>query len=142
MFSCETETYLNIPPKRGYPVTFKSCFVNKHDGSDGHQPMDIETGRFFAPIAGFYEFHFYGNGVNGKDTEILVRVNGITRLKSFLDADQNNADDFLQLSFHCILYLEKDDDIQLFVPKGQIWAEAPHNEFESVFTGKLVQKMK
>ena len=139
MFSCETETYLNIPPKHGYPVTFKRCFVNKHDGSNGNQPMDIETGRFIAPIEGFYEFHFYGNGYRGEDTAIEVLVNGITQLTSFLDADSNNEFDFLQLSFHCILHLGKDDNIQLKVVAGKLWV---HDDLESVFTGKLVQKMK
>ena len=138
MFSCKVISSkflisnLNI-------VKFKSCFVNKDDENDGNQPMNMRTGRFTAPKEGFYEFHFYGNGVNGKDTEIAVLANGITKLKSFLDADTNNAYDFLQLSFHCILYLGKDDYIQLKVAEGELWA---HDDLESVFTGKLVQKMK
>ena len=120
-------------------VKFKSCFVNKDDDTDVYFPMNIGTGKFTAPREGFYEFHFYGNGVNGEDTEIDVLVNGSIQLKSYLDADTNNANDFLQLSFHCILYLGKDDYIQLKVAEGELWA---HDDLESVFTGKLVQKMK
>ena len=120
-----------------YIVKFKSCFVNKDDDGDGNQPMNISTGVFTAPKEGFYEFHFYGNGMNGEDTEIQVLVNGSKKLNSFLDNDDN--DDLLQLSFHCILHLGKDDNIQLKVAKGKIWV---HKELESVFTGKLIQKMK
>ena len=122
-----------------YILKFKSCFVNKDDGNDGNQPMNISTGIFTAPNEGFYEFHFYGNGYRGEDTAIEVLVNGITQLTSFLDADSNNRNDFLQLSFHCILHLGKDDNIQLRVARGKIWVR---EELESVFTGNLVQKMK
>ena len=88
----------------------------------------------------FFDFtKFYGNSKQGSDNEIHVLVNGIKKLHSHLDADDNNAEDFLQLSFHCILYLEKDDIIQLRVATGRIWV---HDELDSVFTGKLVQKMK
>ena len=135
MFSCKSIKSTS----KGDIVKFKSCFVNKDDGNYGNHPMNIGTGKFTAPKEGFYEFHFYGNGYRGEDTSIEVLVNGITQLTSFLDADSNNRNDFLQLSFHCILHLGKDDNIQLQVVRGKLWA---HDELESVFTGKLVQKMK
>ena len=135
MFSCKSEMYFGTSLE--YIVKFKSCFVNKDDDDEGNLPMNISTGIFTAPKEGFYEFHFYGNGMNGVDTEIQVLVNGSKMLNSFLDNDGN--DDLPQLSFHCILLLKQDDNIQLKVSKGKLWA---HKELESVFTGKLVQKMK
>ena len=132
MFSCKS-----ISTSKGDIVKFKSCFVNKNDDDDGNLPMNNSTGMFTAPKEGFYEFHFYGNGINGNDTEIQVLVNGRKKLNSFLDNDDKN--DLPQLSLHCILLLKQDDNIQLKVSKGKLWA---HKELESVFTGKLVQKMK
>ena len=71
-----------------YIVNFKSCFVNKDDDDDdGNLPMNISTGIFTAPKERFYEFHFYGNGMNGVDTEIQVLVNGSKKLNSFLMHD-------------------------------------------------------
>ena len=120
----------------GQVIKFQTVGVNQ--GSH----YSTSTGRFTAPVAGFYQFNFVGFGylqasgaVGNTTCSVNLNVNGSNYI---MGAYENNANGntYPHLSFSSAIYLSANDYAQIFVQNGGVYADT--SNLYTAFSGFLV----
>ncbi len=120
----------------GQVIKFQTVGVNQ--GSH----YSTTTGRFTAPVAGFYQFNFVGFGyvqatgaVGTTTASVNLNVNGSNYI---MVAYENNANGntYPHLSGSSAIYLNANDYAQIYVQNGGVYADT--SNLYTAFSGFLV----
>ena len=120
----------------GQVIKFQTVGVNQ--GSH----YSTSTGRFTAPVAGFYQFNFNGFGylhatgsVGTTTITVALNINGSNYI---MVAYENNANGntYPLLSGSASVYLNANDYAQIFVQSGGVYADT--SNLYTAFSGHLV----
>ena len=122
----------------GQVIKFQTVGVNQ--GSH----YSTSTGRFTAPVAGFYQFNFNGFGylhsgasVGTTTVQITLNINGSNFIYLAYNLNSNGSGTtYPELSGSAAVYLSANDYAQIFVQGGGVYADTS-NQY-TAFSGFLV----
>ena len=99
------------------------------------------TGRFTAPVAGFYQFNFTGFGYNGgavgtTNVIVFLRKNGTNYIALVYDHNNVNGTTYPSATGSAAVYLSVNDYVDLYVSSAGIYADT--SNLYTAFSGFLV----